>query len=234
MLANGVRSSIVVGALIALACPAVGSPVNIDTFDIGSIRFGVFGATTDYRSEAVADATQTMQGSRDVSINTLAATGDGSADAMITGGKLALGTNTAVSPFTAKWTTSYGYGPQVDFVNDDGTPNTGILLEFLSAEYGYALNVRLSGPGNPAHRPWATLSVTRPGNPNPHTVFLPFAQFNADPGFTFTDVRIAGFTITGGEDGDYELDRISANVPEPTTLALTIAGAAFLLRRRRE
>ena len=62
---------------------------------------------------------------------------------------------------------------------------------------------------------------------------MPFSQFTLDPTFDFTDVTAVLVIIGGAPDGDYELDRISVNVPGPAPAVLLLVGACALLRRRR-
>ncbi len=219
-----------------LVSAAHGSPVNIDTFDLGSLNGYIFGTTSASFSETIADPNQTLRGRRGVDIDASAASGDGTANFMVTGGRLAMGTNTAIPPYAARWLMGYGSYPyRVDLIDDDGAPNTGLLLEFVSAEYDYDLNVRLHMVvpigGHPGYS--ATISRTLPANLNPHQVFLPFSQFTVDPNFGFEWVQFIGVTIVGAPDGDYKLDRISANVPEPSCAVLLALGLVALKLRRR-
>jgi hypothetical protein len=225
------RTSLILLALTVCASSVVASPINIDTFDSGDTAFGIFGITSDFDIKTPLPAAETISEDRMIFVDTTGTTGMGSADAIVAGGKLSLGTNTAILPYSATWLLHYGKYLNADLVDDDGAPNTGILVEFVSAEHEYELIVRAWGDGVPPE--FATISRSLPANTSPHDVFLPFNQFTTPTGFTFTEVDQLEVELRGVADGDYELDRISANVPEPGTLILLTAGAGFVVRRRR-
>lgn len=225
------RTPLIALALMVCASSAVASPINIDTFDSGDVAFGVFGLNSDFRFVGSLPALETIGEGRFLEVDTTGTTGMGSADAIVAGGKISLGTNTAILPYSALWELHYTKYLNADLVDDDGAPNTGILFEFVSAEHEYELTVKLWGDGVPPE--FAVISKSLPANTSPHDVFLPFAQFTTPAGFAFTHVDQIQVELRGVADGDYELDRISANVPEPGTLILLTAGAGFVLRRRR-
>ena len=226
------RTSLIALALMIFVSSAGASPIVIDTFDSGDVGFGIFGIDSDLSQTTGLPTSETIGGDRDIYITTLDTSGAGSADAIVAGGKIGLGTNTVVAPYKAKWKLAYKYDLNADLIDDDGAPNTGLLLEFVSAEHEYDLYVKAWGPGfNPTE--FATITVSKPANTSPHDVFLPYDQFTKTAGFTFTDVGSLDIWVYGVADGDYELDHISSNIPEPGTLVLLTLGAGFMLRRRR-
>jgi len=122
--------------------------------------------------------------------------------------------------------------------------NTGLVIDLISAEYEFTLDVQVAvftldlqvGVApliDPYLYAWSP-ATTYPADPQPHSIFVPFSAFTQDPGFTFTDVDLLTFTFSGAEDGDYVIDEIRADVPEPATLALVVAGAAAMIGRRRK
>ncbi len=246
MLSLQVRSTIVATILFLVGSAVQASPINIDTFnDDPSLtgypqHVGVFGLGFDESDMFGLDPANTLSGHRYAKVDTYdnPEGSYGSADLIVAGGKLGLGTNSVVSPYRAEWGVNwYGIGPSggsLDLIDDDGTPNTGFLIDFLSAEYEYRLVLSVAQLGETrAPRAW-TNEILLPVNPNPHTVFVPFLEFTnleRTTLFDWTEVYYAKVRIYGAEDGDYELDAIRVGVPEPATLfVLAAMGLAMLFR----
>lgn len=124
----------------------------------------------------------------------------------------------------------------MDLIDDDGNPNTGFRIDFLSGEYDCRIEFRVWEPG--VYIPPAVKSpeILVAASPNPQSIFVPFAQFTQTQGttpFDWTNVYSIQFTVYSAPDGDYEIDNMSVGVPEPATLLVVAAGAAGMLRRRK-
>ena len=254
MLTKYARFSFVAAALAVFVSSASASPVMIDSFnDIGHTQ----GYSPHYVSMHTLDndpashsqgvtglnPADTIWGSRHAYVEqdqTSPVPGFGSADLLVIGGKLALGTNTALAPFAAKWSVSWTsptMNSGVDLINDDGTPNTGFLIDFVSAEYDcrLALTVFEGGP-QPFGRA-STPEISVAASSSSQGVFVPFSDFTIlkyTTSLDWTNVVLIGLSIHGAEDGDYEIDRIVTNAPEPGTMTLVVVGGIALIRRRRK
>jgi hypothetical protein len=216
-----------------LAGAAVAIPVNIDTFDLGAAQKAVFGASSLSDAEPIADTSQTIGGVRGF---TVAGQGPGTGvtTLAVLSGRAGLGTLSMVSPYNGQWTLQYGYtlnGAPSDLnanlVSTSGAPNTGILIQMVSAEYQYGLDLTLISNGVSR-----SASLVHPANMSPHDVFVPFSTPSLS-GVSFTDIDQIIVRLTGLPDGDYNMDAISANVPEPASMALLEVSGLLALRRRR-
>ena len=143
MLSLQVRSTIVAFMLVLLGSAVQASPITIDTFnDAPNLtgypqHVGVFGLGYDGNDMFGLDPANTVSGHRYgwVDTNDNPDGSYGSADLIVAGGKLGLGTNSVVSPYTAEWGVSWhdGIGPSggiLDLIDDDGSPNTGVPDRF--------------------------------------------------------------------------------------------------------
>ena len=240
------RSLLVVLTLSFIISSVMGSPIIIDTFNDSPgfptdypVHLGLFGSGFEEAVVDGLDPAETIFGRREVAALSLSTTGYGSTDLVIAGGKLGLGTNTVVSPYDSGWHLIWQNSDifiSVDLIDDDGTPNTGFLVDFISAEYDCEITFRVEGTlahggvgySNP---------ILVPANPNPHTVFVPFSQFVGDtiirPMVDWGKVGAIHLGISGAEDGDYEIDAITVGVPEPASMLLLVSGAGLLLNRNR-
>ncbi len=233
MIAQGKRC-LAVGTVIALVASAgSAAPVIIDTFDSGSLSDAIFGYMSQTKGEAAAGI---IDGWREVTVSGLGSGGGGSVSYGIAQGRIGLYTGTVESTYTGEWKLLYGPYNDIRMGKDlISGGNTGLVIDLISAEYEFTLDVQvvvapLMGPHLYASSP----ATTYPANPQPHSIFVPFSAFTQDPGFTFTQVDFLTFTFSGAEDGDYVIDEIRADVPEPATLALMAAGAAAMIGRRRK
>jgi hypothetical protein len=245
--ANKMRS-LLVAAFVGIFCSmAAGAPIIIDSFnDAPTVtgypqHVGVFGR--DYATSEITllEYADTYVGARHVSVDTTAEINPegsyGSADMIVAGGKLGLGTNSVVSPYTAKWGVNWNWGYHHRAVNliGDGAPNTRFVLEFLSAEYDCQIQMSVGNSAG-SHSPAVmTELILVPASSSPQTVYVPFSAFtiprNSTP-VSWTGVHYTDLYIFGAEDGDYELDNVSVRAPEPATMTLLAIGGLALLRRR--
>ncbi len=243
------RSLLVVLILGVFVSSVTGSPITIDTFndDPGMIGYpqhvGIFGLAIEHNAISGLNRAETIFGRRMITVLSASTTGYGSADIIVAGGKLGMGTNTVVSPYTAGWRVSWmAPGPPhrpdeiADLIDDDGNPNTGFWVDFLSAEYDCHLVLKVGQPRlTRPPRAWTDDILVR-GNPNPQRVFVPFTLFTNRQGsspFDWTGVSVIQMEIYGAPDGDYEIDTVSVGVPEPASITLIAAGLGLLLQRRR-
>jgi len=233
MIAQGKRC-LAVGTVIALVASAgSAAPVMIDTFDSGSLSDAIFGYTSSTKDEA---ASGIIDGWREVTVSGLGSGGGGSVSYGIAQGRIGLYTGTVQSTYTGQWKLLYGPYNDIRMGKDlISGGNTALVIDLISAEYEFALDVQvvvapLMGPNLYASSP----ATTYPANPQPHSIFVPFSAFTQDPGFTFTQVDFLTFTFSGAENGDYVLEEIRADVPEPGTLLLLAVGGLLVLLRRRK
>lgn len=221
-------------AICLLAGPVLASPVNIDTFDLGSAPVAISTGAAVIGAEAIVNppVTQTIGGVRGYTVAGLGG-GTGVSTLWVASGQAGLGTLTMASTYNGQWTLSYGYSLagtpsdlNADLVNNNGSPNTGLLIKMVSAEYDYNLDLAVTGNGVSQ-----TVNLVLPANASPHDVFVPFSSFS---GVDFHDIDQINLRWTGQPNGDYVVDAITASVPEPATLTLLAASGLLLgLRRRR-
>ncbi len=233
MHALSLRTMCALSIVCVLAGTAAAIPVNIDTFDLGGAQVAVFGASSSTGAEPIADTSQTIGGVRSYVVAGQGP-GTGVTTLAVLGGRAGLGTLTMVSPYIGQWTLKYGYmlnGTPSDLnanlVSSSGAPNTGILIQMVSAEYAYNLDLTLISNGISR-----TASLVEPANMNPHNVFVPFSTPSLN-GVSFSDIDQISVRLTGLPDGDYNIDAISANVPEPASIALLAVSGLLAVRRRR-
>ena len=247
------RSLLVVVVLGLFVSSVTGSSITIDTFndDPGVSGYpqhaGIFGTGSEGDFISGLNPAETIFANRGVAVfSAQPAGGYGSADIIVAGGplgKLGLGTNTVVSPYTAGWRVYWsapghpGHPDEiVDLIDDDGTPNTGFRVDFLSAEYDCNIVLTVSQPGLTQPPMAWTPDILVTASPNPQSVFVPFTQFTnrqgTDP-FDWTNVYAIKMEIYGAPDGDYEIDTVTVGVPEPASITLMAAGVGLLVRRRR-
>lgn len=228
------RASCALGGVCLFAGAAAASPVNIDTFDIATTPVAFFGGTpiSGYAAVTNPPIVQTIGGVRGYAV-TSQGTGAGATTLSYANGMAGLGTLTISAPYSGQWTLTYGYDPNgqpsdlnADLINDNGTPNTGLLIKMAKAEHPY--NLALTVTTNTVTSPAVTLT-NLPANPNPYDVFVPFSSFS---GVNFHDIDQISVTWTGSPDGDYTVDAIIASTPEPATMMLLAAGALVAVRRR--
>jgi len=216
-------------AVCLLAGAAVAVPVNIDTFNLGSAPVAVSTGAPVAGGEVIADPTQTIGGVRRSSVAGQGA-GAGVSTLFVVAGQAGLGTVTIVPPYSGQWMFEYGYtmnGAPSDLNADlaNGVvPNTGLLIKMISAEYEYNLDLTLTTNGVSS-----TAGVLCPANLSPHDVFVPFSSFS---GINPHDIDQISVKWTGRANGDYVVDWILADVPEPASMLLLACAAAIGLRRR--
>ncbi len=232
MLAPG-KPGLSAAALIALmASVASAAPMIIDDFNSGSLSDAIFGYTSRTKDEAAAGI---IDGWRQMSIAGLGAGGGGSVSYGIAQGRIGLYTGTIAPTYTGGWELLYGPHNDIRMVKDlIGGGNTGIVIDMISAEYAFTLSVRAVVAPLIAPYKYATLPQTAyPANSQPHSLFLPFSTFALDPGFSWTEVDYPTFTFRGEADGDYVIDEIRADVPEPASAALLLVAGLALIRQRK-
>jgi hypothetical protein len=229
MLLNVPRYCCAVGVLCLLAGSAAAAPVNIDTFNLGSAPVAVSTGAPVTGAEAIADPAQTIGGVRSFSVAGQGG-GTGVSTLSVVAGRAGLGTLTIVAPYNGQWLFQYGYtvnGTPSDLnadLIDGGVPNTGLLIKMVSAEYEYNLDISVTTNGVSS-----SFGLVHPADLNPHDVFVPFGSFS---GVNFHDIDQIGVMWTGRTNGDYVVDAILADVPEPASLLLLACAAAVGLRRR--
>ena len=143
-----------------------------------------------------------------------------------------------MSPYVADWRIHwYNTNNNIDVIDDDGAPNTGLAVEFLATEYDCDMVLQLTGQGTTRASWIETLPISVSASPNPQTVFVPFSQFTESRytwPFNLSAVAGVGLSVYGAEDGDYALDELRVDVPEPATMTLLAFGGLLLMRRRRK
>lgn len=231
MPARGMYRLVAAAVVSVCASGALAAPINIDTFEFGSLSDAVFGYDSNAKEETAAGI---IDGWRQITVSALGSGGGGSVSYGIAMGRIGLYTGTVESTYTGEWELFYGPDNDIRMDKDlvDGT-NTGFVIDLISAEYAFTLDIEvLVAPLDPPDL-YATFPATGyPANPNPHSIFVPFSAFTQDPGFTFTGVDYLSFTFSGAENGDYVLDEIRTDVPEPGAIAFFGACLAVFLRRR--
>jgi len=245
------RSLLVMVVLGLFVSSVAGSQITIDTFndDPGITGYpqhaGIFGSGTEINYISGLNPAETIFARRDVTVYSAQPVGGyGSADIIVAGGKLGLGTNTVVSPYTAGWRVQWrAPGPPhrpyevADLIDDDGTPNTGFRVDFLSAEYDCHIVLAVSQPELNQPPTAGTPNILVTGSPSPQSVFVPFTQFTNlqnTNSFDWTNVSVIEMEIYGAPDGDYEIDTVTVGVPEPASITLVAVGIGLLIRRRRK
>lgn len=220
-----------IGVLSHFVSISSASPINIDTFNFGSLVVVAFGNTAESSGVVLAD--EIIGGQREVSINTMGSSGNGIASAAVGDGSLGLGTHTFTSTFSAWFAIEYICDPMVDLLDDDGAPNTGMLFDFVTADHDFDLQVDLYSQ-SPSAGPTVKASIFRnfSANENAHQVFLPFAEFVEDAGFDIQSIQMIEIQLIGRDNGDYTLDNISVGVPEPASMSLLVLGGLLMGRRR--
>lgn len=223
-----------IGTIVVSASTLVGTalaaPINIDTFDLGSAQAVAMSGPATTGAESITDTSQTIGGVRHYSVAGLGTGGAGMATLVVAADRLGLGTLTIAAPYAAQWTLRYGYTPSLtpNDMNADlvGTGNSDLRIDMLFAEYAYDLAVSLVSNGHSV----TTQLLSLPAHASAQPVWIPFSSFaGIDP----HDVDQIAVQWTGQPNGDYIINAIVADVPEPATLMLLASGALLALYRRR-
>lgn len=141
-------------AVCLLAVPVLASPVNIDTFDSSNLQPVLYFGPAVAGTDSPLPLLETIGGARDYSV-TGTGGGVGMATMWINSGQAGLGTITMRLPFSGQWSFAYGSGADLnaDLVNNDGAPNSGLLIEMISAEYNYTVDVAVTSNGSTVNVP---------------------------------------------------------------------------------
>ncbi len=116
-----------------------------------------------------------------------------------------------------------------------GGVNNRLRLDFLSLDAGPGANevgITIRATSNVAGvTATAQLEGLLPENGSPYSYAARFGDFTAEPGFSFASVTSLELVLNSDlqRDVDFELDQITATVPEPAGWLLGMAGAILLL-----
>lgn len=143
------------------------------------------------------------------------------------------------SGYNTRGQAQLGYGDD-DYLNwdiTDGGTNSLLIVEFLTADLAGILDVRLTtGYGGGS----STWTGPTPGGlfNTPTEMMIPLSgagwtDHSVDGPADRTDIDLIRITLHGVENGDYAIEQIYINTPEPASLALLSIGALAILKRRR-
>jgi len=131
----------------------------------------------------------------------------------------------------------YGYQ---DFLNadlTDGGQNSNLVLTFLTADLAGTVEVKLVTEVDSGESLWTGPTPSGLFN-TPTKMIIPLfgAGWTDDPSSGAadrTDIDKLYITLHGVKNGDYVIDNIYTDVPEPASLLLAALGLPVLLKRRR-
>jgi len=147
------------------------------------------------------------------------------------------------SGYNTRGQTELGYGDDDYLYLDitDGGANSHLVVEFLTADLAGTLETRLLSGAIGFPKAISMWSGPTPGGifNTPTKMMIPLFG----PGWTDTttngpadrtNVSVISIILHGAENGDYAIEEIYTDTPEPATMILMAAGLPLLLKRKRK